>query len=135
MLRFVKVDNTLKLCQALNLRLYSKQCLFNPKILQKIHEDRKDRAYSFDKLKLTRESCSVSIFKNVITDEYFIKFGCIFILETKRLFELKKKDSYKFLRTLINEFTSQHFNEYGTRKISQGYKEYYFYLKNLIEGA
>lgn len=135
MLRFVKVDNTLKLCQALNLRLYSKQCLFNPKILQKIHEDRKDRAYSFDKLKLTRESCSVSIFKNVITDEYFIKFGCIFILETKRLFELKKKDSYKFLRTLINEFTSQHFNEYGTRMISQGYKEYYFYLKNLIEGA
>lgn len=135
MLRFVKVNNTLKLCQALNLKLHTKQCLFSLKILQRIHEDRKDRAYSFDKLKLTRESCSVSIFKNTITNEYFIKFGCIFILETKKLFELNKKEAYKFLKILINEFTTQHFNEYGTRKIAKGYKEYYFYLKNLIEGA
>lgn len=135
MIRFVKVDNTLRLCQALNLKLCTKQCLFSQKILQRIHEDRKDRIYSFNKLKLTRESCSVSIFKNTITDEFFVKFGCVFILETKRLFELNEKESYKFLRTLTNEFISQHFNEYGVKKISKGYKEYYYYLKKLIEGA
>lgn len=132
MIRFVKVDNIKSLCRQFDMSLYTKRALFYQKELLEIHTNRVDRVYSFDRLSLTRDTCTVDLYKHNKTGEIFIKFGCIFIVETKKLFCLPKDEVNAFCEVLRKRFMLEHFKDCDSHKIIEGYKETFYFLQEQL---
>lgn len=132
MIRFVKVKSPKLLCKQFDISLYTKHALFYQKELLEIHTNRVDRIESFDRLTLTRDTCTVSLYKHNKTQEIFIKFGCIFIIETKKLFEKSDDEVAEFCETLRKRFLLEHFKDSDSFKIIEAYKEFFSILKSQL---
>lgn len=68
----------------------------------------------------TKQTCKVSIYENFAKEKFF-KFGCIFIIDSKKLVELDKKSLELFVYDLQKRFLECHFNSQTASYICDRY--------------
>lgn len=104
-MNFIKID-TPNIIRKLGVIKKAEMLITSIDKIRICHKNRIDGNLKFND---TKRTCTISIYENAAKEKFF-KFGCIFIVDSKKLIELNKADLELFVYDLQKKFLECHFN-------------------------
>lgn len=81
----------------------------------------------------TRDTARISVFMNRPLNQIYVKFGCVFCLDTKKLFSSKDSEIRAGLEYFLNKFASKHFNKESLNMLLEAHLKAFNEIKSLYK--
>lgn len=83
----------------------------------------------------TQDTARFTAFYNHSMDTLFCKFGCVFVLDSKKLFNASESQVKEGLTRFLKRYASKHFNEESLNMLLRAHLRTFFAFKKIYKVA
>lgn len=84
--------------------------------------------------KNTKNTARFSVFLNTNTETLNYKFGCVFVLDTKKLLNANTRELRNGFQYFLNKYAKRHFDKKSLNMLCEAHLETFLAFKNINKG-